>query len=54
MSKKEARMRKSRNVIRGLVSSGVKMNFKKASPFTQEQAERHRRKGFAGLGRGRG
>ena len=53
-SKKSLRLRKARNVIRGLVGRGVKMNFDKSSPFTQEQAERKRIDGLAGLGEGRG
>lgn len=43
-----------RNIIRGLVQSGIKINVRKASPFTQEQFERKRLKRISGLGSGRG
>ena len=40
-----ARRKKKREAtIKKLVESGVKMNFAKASPFTVEVADRHRRK----------
>lgn len=55
-SKKSLRARARRNIIRGLVKSGVKINPNAASAFTQEQLEQKRLSRFrlAGLGNGRG
>ena len=40
--KKALKAKARRNIITGLVQSGVKINVAKASAFTQEQVERKR------------
>ena len=49
--KRQLKARARRNVIRGLVKAGVKMNFDRASSFTQNVAEERRLNRIAQLGR---